>query len=121
MRLHLDPAAAALLDLEGQDLTGLVRAVSDGRLFPPQVAVRDAAPLRMLCEQCRERFGVALAERFGRGAKLVDHRPEYAIRLALRGSGVPVSMDAGVHESGGGFRTANTERSVKRTPPQIRP
>ena len=75
LRLDLDPAAASLFDLEGQDLTGLVRAVSDGRLFPPQMAVRDAAPLCVLCEQCRERFRVALAKRFGCGAKLVDHRP----------------------------------------------
>src|SRR3982074_2684450 len=40
-----DPSLAPLLDLKRQDLTGLVGAVSDRRPFPPQEAMRDAAPL----------------------------------------------------------------------------
>lgn len=35
LRLHLDAAVAALPDLEGQDLTGLVGAASRRRVLPP--------------------------------------------------------------------------------------
>ena len=45
--LNLDPTLASRLDLELEDLTGLVRAASDGRALPPQHAVRDATPLRL--------------------------------------------------------------------------
>ena len=68
-----DAVLAAFADLEGQDLTGLVRAVSGRRALPPQVAVRDAAPLALLGDQGGEWFRVALVERCRCGAKLVDH------------------------------------------------
>src|SRR6266516_2006887 len=71
--LHLDSAVAARAGLGGQDLTGLVGAVSGGRAFPPQVTVRAASPLAFVCDQVGERAGVASVEGFRRGAELVDH------------------------------------------------
>ena len=68
-----DAALAAFADLEGQDLTGLVRAVSGRRALPPQVPVRDTAPLAFLRDQSGEWLRVALVERCRCGAKLVDH------------------------------------------------
>ena len=63
--LNLDAALAPLLDLEAQDLTGLVGAASGGRSFPPEVTVRNAAPLVFVGDQRHERLWVALVERFG--------------------------------------------------------
>lgn len=82
--LHLDPPVAALLDLKLENLTGLVGTVSDRRRLPPQMAVRDAAPLRVLGEQRSERPGVAAVERFGSCAQLVDHRLSMAAVVSLR-------------------------------------
>ena len=76
--LHFDPTLAPLLDLKRQDLTGLVGAVSDRRPFPPQQAMRDAAPLRILREQRGKRARVTPVQRLGRHAQLVDHRPSIA-------------------------------------------
>ena len=73
LRLHLDTAPGALADLEGQDLTGLVGAVSGGCALPPQMAVRDAAPRALVADAVSERPRVASVECFGRGAKLIDH------------------------------------------------
>lgn len=78
LRLHLDPSRAPFLDLELQDLTGLVRAVSRGCVFPPQMAVGDAAPFCVSGEQERERCRIAAIESFGRSAKLIDHRSSIA-------------------------------------------
>src|SRR5262249_43780443 len=76
-RVDGDPSAA-LRHLELQDLTGLVGASSGRRVLPPEEAVRDAAPFRILSEERRERFRVATVERIGCGAKLVDHHPKCA-------------------------------------------
>jgi hypothetical protein len=73
LRLNLDPALAPLLDLERQDLTGLLGAVSGGRSLPPEMAVRDATPLVLLSDQRRERLGITPIQRFGCSAKLIDH------------------------------------------------
>lgn len=62
------PAAARL-----QDLTGLVRSSSRWCVFPPEVAVGDAAPLGVLREERGERFGITATQRLGCGAKLIDH------------------------------------------------
>jgi hypothetical protein len=62
------PAAACL-----QDLTGLAGPASGGCVLPPEVAVRWAAPLGVLCEERCERLGIAAIHRLGCGAKLVDH------------------------------------------------
>lgn len=80
LRLHFDPPLSPFLYLKSQDLTGLVRTASGGRAFPPEVTVRDAAPLRVLREQRRERFWITFVERLGRRAKLVDHRLSMARR-----------------------------------------
>ena len=81
--LNHDPLPAALCDLGLQDLTGLLGTMSSRRALPPEVAVRDAAPLILVCDQRRERIGVTLVERFGGRAKTVDHRREYAIRIEI--------------------------------------
>ena len=73
LRLYFDAALTALLYLELQDLTGLVRAASGWRSFPPQVAVRDAAPLGVVGKQQSERLGVALVQCFGGRAQLIVH------------------------------------------------
>ena len=96
-RLHLDPAVPALAYLEGQDLTGLVGAVSGGRMFPPQVAVRDATPLAFLCDQVGERTRVAPVEGFRRGAELVEHDRIMPFVWPITGARVR-------HPRGGGFR-----------------
>lgn len=44
-RFHIQRLIAAFLELELQDLTGLIGAASGGRLLPPEVSMRDAAPL----------------------------------------------------------------------------
>ncbi len=46
----VDSPVAAFADLEGQDLTGLVGAVSGRCAFPPEVAMRDAAPIALICD-----------------------------------------------------------------------
>ena len=65
--LHLDPLVAAFLDLKLQDLTGLVGSASGGRLLPPEVTVRDATPLGVVCEERGEGCWIAVVERFGGG------------------------------------------------------
>lgn len=71
--LDVDSSAAAFVDLEGQDLTGLVGAVSGGCAFPPEVAVRDAAPLAFVGDQFGEWAAIASVERIRRCSELVDH------------------------------------------------
>ena len=73
LRLNLDPPFAPFLDLELQDLTGLVGTVSGRRSLPPEMAVRDAAPLVLVSDQGRERIGVTRVERLGSCSKLIDH------------------------------------------------
>jgi len=51
LRLHLGSLGVPFLNLELQDLTGLVGTASGGRAFPPQVPARDAAPFGVLREQ----------------------------------------------------------------------
>lgn len=75
--LDFDASLAALGDLEHQDLTGLVGAVSGWGVLPPEVAVREAAPLVVVGDQRRERFRVSVVEGFGGCAEAVDHRAEY--------------------------------------------
>lgn len=74
--------AAALLDLETQDLTGLVRSASGRGVFPPEVAVGDATPLGIVGEKRRQRRRVTLVQRLGRSTELIDHR-----RGPIRGTG----------------------------------
>jgi hypothetical protein len=62
-----------LLDLELQDLTGLVRAASGWCVLPPEMAAGDAAPFRVFGEERHEGLGIAAVESFGCGAKPVDH------------------------------------------------
>jgi hypothetical protein len=49
----LDSVLAPLLNLEPQDLTGLVGAASGRGELPPQMAVRYPSPLRLFCEERR--------------------------------------------------------------------
>jgi hypothetical protein len=56
-----------------QDLTGLVWSTSRGRVLPPKVTARRAAPLGVLCEQRNKRFGIPTIQGLGCGAKLLDH------------------------------------------------
>jgi len=72
--LHIDSSLALLPDLKLENLTGLIGAVSGRRAFPPQMPVRDTAPLRIICKQRGKRFRVAAVECFGCRTKLVDHR-----------------------------------------------
>ena len=72
--LHLDLPLASLLDLKLENLTGLVGAVSCRRAFPPQMPVRDTAPLGPLSEQRGKRLGVTAIECFSCRTKFVDHR-----------------------------------------------
>lgn len=83
--LHLDPLLASLLDLELENLTGLIGAVSGRCAFPPQMTVRDTAPLRILCEQRGKRLRVTAIECFGCRTKLVDHRLILRVGAGLRG------------------------------------
>jgi hypothetical protein len=75
--LDLGRRSSALLSLKGENLTGLVGAASRRRLLPPEVTVRDAAPLGVLSEEGCERFWIALVQCVGCGAQLVDHALEY--------------------------------------------
>lgn len=83
LRLNLDPALAPLLDLEPQDLTGLIGAVSGGRSLPPEVAVRNATPLVLVGDQGRERLWVTPIQRFSCSSKLVDHRSSMPALLEI--------------------------------------
>jgi|GEM_PF-3835366 len=71
--LDVDSIVTSFADLESQDLTGLVGAVSGGCAFPPQVPVWDAAPFAFVRDQLRERTGVAAVERLRCRMELVDH------------------------------------------------
>jgi len=72
-RLDLGRASASFADLELENLTGLVRAASGRCALPPEVPVRDAAPLGVLREQRCERSRITVPERLGSRTKLVDH------------------------------------------------
>ena len=72
--LNFDAPLSAFCDLELQDLTGHVGAVSGRCVLPPEMAVRDAAPLVVVRDQRRERFRVTVVEGFGGCAETVDHR-----------------------------------------------
>ena len=69
-------------NLGPQDRTGLVGTVSGRRPLPPQMAVRQAAPLRVVGEQSREGLGVAPDQRLRGGAQLLDQRLVRHPRLA---------------------------------------
>lgn len=71
--LHVDSPGAAFVDLEGQDLTGLVGPVSGRRPLPPQMATGDAAPFALVGDQLGERSRVASVEGIRRRPELVDH------------------------------------------------
>ena len=88
-RLEEEPARAVLPDLEVQDLTGLVGTASGRRVPPPQVSLRNTAPLRALGEERRERTGIALVERLDRGSQLVDHRSEVCSAQVMMAVVVP--------------------------------
>jgi len=79
--LNLDAALAALLDLELQDLTGLVGAASGRRSLPPEMAVRNAAPFGLVGDQSCKRLRVTPVERFGCCTELIDHRSSMARRV----------------------------------------
>src|SRR6476660_2689048 len=55
-----------------QDLTGLVWPASRRRSLPPEVAAREAAPLGIFGEERGEGLGVALVQRLGCRAKLLN-------------------------------------------------
>src|SRR5262249_38148317 len=74
LRPDLEAVHVALVDLMLQDLTGLVGAPSGGRLLPPEEALRDPAPFRVVRERRRERTRVALVQGLDRGFEPVDHR-----------------------------------------------
>jgi hypothetical protein len=63
----------ALLDLERQDLTGLVRAPSGWGVLPPEVTVGGAAPFCIVGEEKRERLRITLIQRLRCHTKLIDH------------------------------------------------
>ena len=86
--VHLHALRAPLLDLELQDLTGLVGSASCGRVLPQQKAARLTAPFRIVGEERCERPGIALVERVGGCPELVDHAPtQYdQTRLSIRTS-----------------------------------
>ena len=92
--LHLDLPLASFLDLKLENLTGLFGAVSGGRAFPPQMPVRNTAPLRFLRKQRSKRLRVTAIECLGCRAKLVDHRlnPPFWDRTAGRHRSTVPSM-----------------------------
>ena len=71
----LDPhqLRAVLPPLELQDLTGLVRPSSTGRVLPPKVPVRDATPFAVLVDQRNERLDISLVEGLDRRSQVIDH------------------------------------------------
>lgn len=71
--LNSDTSAASLLDLEPQDLTGLFRTASRGRVLPAEKTARYAAPLGIFGEERGEGFGIPTVERFSGRLKLIDH------------------------------------------------
>jgi hypothetical protein len=94
-RVDLEPARAGLLYPIRQDLTGLVRAASGGRVFPPEEAVRHTAPFGVLGKQGRERPGIALVKGFDRYAKPINHSSEtMAVRRLCRLGRVQPSRSA---------------------------
>jgi hypothetical protein len=84
--LNLGPSIAALLDLELQDLTGLVWTVSARRPFPPQMTVRNAPPFVLVGDQRSEGLWVTLIERFSCSSKLIDHGSSMPGRLTSSGA-----------------------------------
>ncbi len=72
-RLDARGSAAPLVDLELQDLTGLVRSASVRRSFPPQMTTGDATPFGILSEERCKRLRVAVAKRIGSSAEPFDH------------------------------------------------
>ena len=84
LRLHLDAPIAALLDLELQDLTGLVGSASGRCLLPPEVSVRQAAPLGVVREQGGEGCWIAVVECVCCGSELVDHGSSFARPASAR-------------------------------------
>ena len=71
--LDVERLVAAFSALELQDLTGLVRTASGRCLFPPEVSVRDAPPLRVCVEQGDERLEVSAIQSLGGTSKFVEH------------------------------------------------
>ena len=69
----IDSTVAVLVDLEGQDLTGLVGPASGRPAFPPEVAVRDATPFTVVGDQVGERARVASMQCVRRSLKFLDH------------------------------------------------
>jgi hypothetical protein len=88
--LDVKAPALALFDLELQDLTGLVGAVSGWSAFPPKMASGDTPPLRLCGQQRGERRGVSSIQGLGGCPKLVKHalsmhnRPETRDTLTAR-------------------------------------
>jgi hypothetical protein len=88
--LQIDAPLAPFLNLEPQDLTGLVGAASGGSALPPEMAAGDTAPFRVFGEQGAEGLGVALVECCGRRPQLFDH-PASIARSGCRLRSVPES------------------------------
>lgn len=77
LRRNLGSSSPSLADLKCENLTGLVRAPSNGRVLPPEMTARNTTPLGVVREQRSKGSRVAFAEGLGGGAKLVDHKIEY--------------------------------------------
>jgi Phosphotransferase enzyme family len=75
LRLHLGPSLASLLNLEPQDLTGLVGTASSRGAFPPQVTMRNTAPFVFCRDQRDEWLRIATVERLGCCTQLFNHKP----------------------------------------------
>ena len=81
--LDLDAVIAAPLDLNPQDLAGLIGAVTSGSAFPPEAPARDATPLVLIADQRGEGLRVTPVERFGCSSKPIDHESNYATDAKL--------------------------------------
>jgi hypothetical protein len=73
LRPNLRRLASTVLDLEPQDLTGLVRAASARDPLPPEMTDGDSSPLCVVGKERNERLRVALVESLCRCSKLLDH------------------------------------------------
>ena len=74
---RIEPESAA-----SENLTGLLGPVSGGRVSPPQVAARNAAPVHVLVEERDEGLDVALVERRSGRSQPIDHERNYCTFIA---------------------------------------
>src|SRR5207244_7105361 len=71
---RLDPEAPVrpFPPLRVENLTGLVRAVSDRSSFPPQMSARDSPPSQVVVQEREQRRGVPLVESARGRAQALD-------------------------------------------------